>query len=109
MAVYLLHSDEPLLRSDGTPVVHYVGHAPDGEVHRRLADHLRGRHPARLVQAFLERGATLLLGNVWMGEGRDYERRLKQMGHLNRRCYVCRLNALRAEWYERIGDEPLLS
>lgn len=109
MAVYLLHSDVPLLRSDGTPVVHYVGWAPDGEVGRRLLDHLRGRHPAVLVQQFLAREATLWLGNHWWGKDRDFERRLKMMGHLSRRCFRCREVKLREQWNEALAEGSLLT
>lgn len=109
MAVYLLHSDVPLLRSDGTPVFHYVGWAPDGEVYRRLQDHLRGRNRSVLVQQFLERGATLWLGNHWWGKDREYERRLKLMGHLSRRCYRCKEVRLREEWNEALAEGELLS
>lgn len=108
MAVYLLHSDVPLLRSDGTPVVHYVGWAPDGEVARRLQDHLRGRNRAVLVQQFLERGATIWLGNHWWGKGRDFERRLKRMGHLSRRCFRCQEVKLHEQWNEALAEGSLL-
>jgi hypothetical protein len=108
MAVYLLHSSVPLLRSDGTPVQHYVGWAPEGEVGRRYHDHLKGRNRAQLVGAFLERGGTLIIGNVWKGRDRDFERRLKSMGHLARRCYQCKMEKLQLEWDTAVAEEPPL-
>ena len=104
MAVYLLHFDVPLLRSDGTPVAHYVGHAEDGEVLRRVYDHLRGRHPAKLVQALMERNTRVWIGNQWNEQGREYERRLKQMGHLSRRCYRCKMLQVGREWTEALAE-----
>lgn len=111
MAVYLLHFDVPLLRSDGTPVGHYVGWAPDGEVTRRLEDHLRGRHPAKLVQALLAQNTEMWVGNHWHGQDRDYERRLKRMGHLARRCYRCKSLLLHDQWTEALmeGSQYALS
>jgi len=104
MAVYLLHSSVPLKRSNGSPVLHYIGYAPDGQVHRRLDDHLHNKSSSTLVREFLRQGADLLVGNVWTGETYQDEQRRKRMGHLQRYCYVCRLNALREEWYQRVGQ-----
>lgn len=104
MAVYLLHSSVPLVRSDGTPVQHYVGWAPDGEVLRRLGDHLLHRHPARLVEAFLERGAILQVGYVWPELTREDERRVKSAGHLDRRCYLCRIERLSSQHWAMLDS-----
>jgi hypothetical protein len=98
MGVYLLHSSKPLVRSNGEEVRHYLGWCSAGMLPRRLLEHERGRHSAKIVQAFLRLGAELTLGNYWPRKTRHDEVQMKSNGHLSRFCLVCELEQLTREW-----------
>ena len=80
--VYLLHFD-PAYRH----ARHYLGWAAD--IERRVGEHRKGMG-ARLTQVVVESGAELVLARVWTGEGRGFERTLKNQKHAPRLCPICR-------------------
>ena len=97
MAVYLLHSTEPLYRANGEKVQHYLGYVTDGCLTKRVDQHRRGKHTTPLVRAFLQANAELRLGAYWPMLTRSDERRIKRNGHLRDKCTICRAeDALRA-------------
>ena len=89
--IYLLHSNVRL----GTPgrggAQHYLGLCLDSRLEQRMVDHLRNRNSAKIVQAYLERGATLTLARTWPEGTQALERYLKRQGHISDLCPVCRL------------------
>lgn len=95
--IYLLHSNVPLTRGAGLNVRHYLGYANDETYLRRVQDHQRGRSHVKIVQAFLKRGATLTLVKTWKNGGPALERYLKQKGHLDQHCPLCRPQYLERE------------
>ena len=97
MGVYLLHSSVPLTRSNGEEVRHYLGWCSPGMLPRRLMEHQTNRHSAKVVQAFLAKGAELSLGNYWPRRTRTDEVQMKKNGHLARLCLVCALEVLSRE------------
>jgi hypothetical protein len=107
MAVYLLHSTVPLVRESGAEVRHYLGYCDEGNLPHRLWEHRTGRHSARIVQAFLQQGGELWLGNYWAGLQRDDERRMKSNGHLESKCLLCQLDELLRMIADRHGTAGL--
>jgi hypothetical protein len=105
VALYLLHSDRPLVRSNGSLVQHYLGHTADGAVAGRVEDHLKGRHSARIVQAFLDLGAALYVGRVWPKATYLDEMRIKRNGHLGSHCYLCLINEMYDLWAQNVDPE----
>lgn len=97
--IYLLHSNVPLTRGAGLNVRHYLGYANDATYLRRVQDHQRGRSKVKIVQAFLRRGATLTLVKTWKNGGPALERYLKQKGHLDQHCPLCR-----PQYLERVRE-----
>lgn len=97
MAVYLLHSTVPLTRPGGREVRHYLGWTPDGHLEARLEAHNKDRKSAKIVQAFLNVGGELHVGNYWPGLDRDDERRMKRNGHLEAKCLICERNRIARE------------
>ena len=86
--LYLLHFSEPLgdASRPRMSASHYLGWADDLE--RRLQVHMRGRGP-NITAAAVARGITLEL--AWTEPGdRNRERRLKNNGHYERRCRICK-------------------
>jgi len=55
----------------------------------RIRRHQRGTSGARLMEVVKERGVTFTVARTWPGQGRDWERRLKNQGGLSRHCPVC--------------------
>lgn len=95
--IYLLHSNVPLTRGAGLNVRHYLGYANDETYLRRVQDHQRGRSHVKIIQAFLRRGATLTLVKTWRHGGPALERYLKEKGHLDQHCPLCRPQYLERE------------
>jgi predicted GIY-YIG superfamily endonuclease len=85
MTVYLLHFETPLHHAR-----HYIGYAE--HVKRRLEHHRNGTG-ARLLQVCNERGIAYDLVRTWEGEGRDFERKLKNCKHAARYCPMCNTRA----------------
>lgn len=80
--VYLLHFDPPLRHAS-----HYIGIAEDGDVQRRLGEHLRGLG-SPLVAAAVSAGSTVRVVRTWEGD-RGTERR-KKNSHGPDVCPECR-------------------
>lgn len=86
-SVYLLHF-EPGLRVTANRVArHYLGFA-EGDVHARVAQHLRGQG-SPLVAAVLAAGGAVTLERVWIDADRRFERRLKARHETPRLCPRC--------------------
>jgi len=80
--VYCLHFERPYRHA-----AHYTGWAADIEA--RLAEHRSGCG-ARLTQVVRDAGIEMELACVWPGEGRAFERRLKNRGSARRFCPICK-------------------
>jgi len=98
MGVYLLHSSVSLVRSNGEEVRHYLGWCTPGTFPRRFHEHETGRHSAKVVQAMLQKGGVLALGNYWPDRTAADEQRMKRNGHLSEKCLVCLLETVTREW-----------
>ena len=83
MSVYVLHLDPPYKHAR-----HYVGWAH--HVKRRVQHHREGRG-ARLLEVAVAAGSEVLVGRVFRGRDRTFERRMKQRrwGPLEEICRVC--------------------
>jgi hypothetical protein len=82
--LYLFHF-EPRYRHAG----HYLGYADN--IARRVIEHRDVPSKASpLVRAAIDAGCALTVTRVWIGAGRDDERRLKRGGGLKRHCPTCR-------------------
>ncbi len=91
--LYLLHFDPPYRHAR-----HYLGLVKDGNVSRRLYEHLQGRGSPLVRAAYLSGCAVIC---VWECSGDvALERRLKNQANTPRWCPVCcerlRLAAVRA-------------
>jgi hypothetical protein len=86
--VYLIHMDEPLERSNGYLVRHYLGSTPD--LNRRLRQHSYKRKSggSALLREANKRGITWHLAKVWQAN-RDFEKLLKRRGHYKELCPIC--------------------
>lgn len=96
MTVYLLHFSVPY-RGAG----HYVGWCKDDQPDRRLQEHLDGNGNPLVHVA--SKKADVLLARVWPGQGRGFERWLKQLKGIGKRaCPIClgRTPAGRTNGYE---------
>ena len=103
MAVYLLHSTVPLVKTNGQAVRHYLGYCHEGGFGNRLKEHYANRHSSRIVQAFVGKGGKLWLGNYWPERTRVDERKMKTNGHVSALCLICEIEALERELIDRIG------
>ena len=81
MTVYLIHFQTKLKHAG-----HYVGYAE--KVNKRLAHHRHGTG-ARVLAVCNERGIEYDIARTWEGEGRDFERKLKNCKNAARYCPVC--------------------
>lgn len=81
-AVYLIHFDQPYKHAR-----HYVGYT-SWSVKRRCAHHADGTG-ARLMQVVTEAGITWRVVRIWRGQGRTWERQIKNYGHTAKLCPVC--------------------
>jgi hypothetical protein len=99
MGVYVLHSTVPL-NVDGVHAArHYIGWVPDEPeaLSKRLKLHRTGRSDVAIVRAYRAIGAKLYLGNYFPFMSRQDERRLKNVGHADKYCEICK--AYKAEGY----------
>lgn len=80
--VYLFHFS-PRYKHAG----HYIGYAD--HLPARIAEQLAGKG-ANLVQVALRNGCILTLARTWAGQGRKFERSLKNRGGAARICPICR-------------------
>ena len=85
---YLLHAHEPIERSNGYKVQHYVGSTTN--IDKRIKEHRRKKKlgGAALMREFNRRGIEWSLAKLWKAN-RDFEKRLKQSGHYERYCPLC--------------------
>lgn len=87
--VYLIHFAGGHLGTSGRNAAqHYVGWCADGTLDQRLAEHRSGAG-AKITAAAVQRGLALEVVTTLPGD-RTRERRLKQSGHFERYCAVCR-------------------
>lgn len=99
MGVYLLHASKPL-NVDGTHMArHYIGWVPDEPeaLAKRLRLHRTGHSDVAIIRAFREIDARLFLGNYFPFMTRHDERRMKDCGHHERYCEICK--SYKAEGY----------
>ncbi|MCV0428349.1 MAG: hypothetical protein K5905_23070 [Roseibium sp.] len=89
MTVYVLHFDPPYRQAR-----HYIGYTPDASAERRVQEHLSGGYKASpLVKAALEAGSAVTLAHEFPGDGRFFERWLKDRKDTRMWCRCCGVNA----------------
>lgn len=76
-AVYLIHFSTPYKHAR-----HYLGFTKMS-VRERFEQHVTG-HGARLTKVAVAAGISLILARVWKGEGRSFERTLKNRRNVPR-------------------------
>lgn len=94
--IYVLHFDPPYRAPIGATgrvktAGHYVG-STGGDVHARIARHLRGEG-SPLVRAAVAAGCAVTIAATFAG-GRDAERAIKRTHHRERWCPICTPRAL---------------
>jgi hypothetical protein len=94
--IYLIHSSVSLGGPGRTGARHYIGYCQDGRLGERMIEHLSGKNAAKIMSAFLERGASLTLARTWPDGGPSLERYLKKAGHFNDLCPLCRVESGKA-------------
>jgi predicted GIY-YIG superfamily endonuclease len=82
VTVYLIHFQTNLKHAR-----HYVGYAD--KVNKRLAHHRDGTG-ARILAVCNALGIEYDIARTWEGEGRDFERKLKNCKNAARYCPVCK-------------------
>ena len=87
--LYLLHATKDLARPTTGGVRHYIGFAQEDKIWQRLKQHAGNRSDVKIVRAFHNVGAELLLVRVWPGATRDDERRVKSQRHTSLLCPIC--------------------
>ena len=80
--VYLLHFDRPYKHA-----AHYCGYTKQ-DIEDRLEEHANGTG-ARLTQVIRAAGIGFQLARVWRGQGRKFERRLKNTKSVRDYCPLC--------------------
>lgn len=88
MCCYLIHLERPLKHAR-----HYVGWTKD--IDRRLAHHAAGTG-ARFLQVVNEAGIAWSVVRVWEGQGRGFERKLKDTKSVRDYCPACAGQKVRA-------------
>jgi hypothetical protein len=89
--IYLLHSTVSLHRGKGLNVRHYLGWSATQETAlARVRQHQNNTSRVKLVRAFHAKGASLVLVKTWPDGGPALERYLKEKGHLDQHCPLCR-------------------
>jgi predicted GIY-YIG superfamily endonuclease len=82
--LYLIHIDPPYKHA-----AHYLGYSDD--IARRVWEHVHVPSKASpLLKAALAAGCKLSVARVYLGAGRDFERRLKNRGSHKRHCPTCK-------------------
>ena len=82
--VYLIHFSSPFSHAN-----HYIGFSED--IPARLERHRSGRG-SNLTRKVVQSGRQLILARVWEGEGRDFERTLKNRKCAPKYCPICKAN-----------------
>lgn len=90
MAVYILHFGKPIGgESKRGKAQHYVG--TTGDFERRKGEHLNGRSSGSpLVKAAIEKGVEVEVAEVWQGEGRNFEKKIKAHKRTKDFCPICK-------------------
>lgn len=86
--VYLIHFECKLTGR----AQHYIGWSPD--VFNRLGQH-RKNQGARILEVCNERGIGYKIARLWKGQGRDFERALKDRKNARHICPECSGKAAR--------------
>jgi predicted GIY-YIG superfamily endonuclease len=79
--VYLIHMDSPMAHAQ-----HYIGYADS--VAKRVRKHGTSEG-ARMLQVAAQRGITFRLAREWWGQGRAFERKLKNRKKARLLCPYC--------------------
>ncbi len=85
ITIYLLHLDPPVGRA-----AHYLGSCYSERLPERMKEHAHGRGAA-LTAAAVKGGSRFILAATWTTDDRSLEQRMKQAGHLKKKCPICRL------------------
>lgn len=80
--VYLLHFTPPYRHAK-----HYIGYSDN--IPARIERHKNGNGNP-LVRAAIDAGCNVVLARVWEGEGRTFERHLKNAHNASRFCPICK-------------------
>ncbi len=96
MTVYLIHFQTNLKHAR-----HYVGYAD--KVNKRLAHHKHGTG-ARILAVCNALGIEYDIARTWEGEGRTFERNLKNCKNAARYCPVCKQGRAR-EYKPKDGNK----
>jgi len=95
--VYLLHFDidpkeeVPSTREDAKKPFHarhYMGWAENAQ--ERIDQHYKATSGVRLIEAIHAKGISFTVARIWDDVDRDFERRMKNQGGLNRHCPICK-------------------
>ncbi len=81
--VYLLHFSEPYKHAQ-----HYLGFTQD-RLEQRLEYHQKGKG-SKLLKVVIEFGISFQVVRIWENGDRNFERRLKNNGHLSHYCPICK-------------------
>jgi len=84
--VYLVHFHEPIVRSNGVEVKHYVGSTIDPGF--RFWQHEHNVNGSKLIKEANRRGIIWTVPIMWKA-GREFEQKLKREKHLARHCPLC--------------------
>ncbi len=95
--VYLLHFDikpgeevAPTREDASKPfhARHYMGWAENAQ--ERIDQHYKATSGVKLIEAIHAKGISFTVARIWDDVDRDFERRLKNQGGLNRHCPICK-------------------
>jgi RNA:NAD 2'-phosphotransferase (TPT1/KptA family)/GNAT superfamily N-acetyltransferase/2'-5' RNA ligase/8-oxo-dGTP pyrophosphatase MutT (NUDIX family) len=95
--VYLLHFDIdpkeeiPSTREDAKKPFHarhYMGWAENAQ--ERIDQHYKATSGVKLIEAIHAKGISFTVARIWDNVDRDFERRMKNQGGLNRHCPICK-------------------
>jgi hypothetical protein len=87
--IYMLCTDSPRFKADGTPVRHYLGFVGTAErLNERLHEHNSGKG-SRLTNAVHHAGGTWFMVAIWPDGTYDDEQRMHINGKFNSICPKC--------------------
>ena len=95
--VYLLHFDidpkeeVPSSREDAKKPFHarhYMGWSENAQ--ERIDQHYKATSGVKLIEAIHAKGISFTVARIWDNVDRDFERRMKNQGGLNRHCPICK-------------------
>lgn len=88
--LFLLHFDPPYHHAR-----HYLGYAKGIGRGRHYAEQIARNvkiGPHELVMAVQQAGCVISVADVWVGESRPLQRKMRACGSLSRFCPICREN-----------------